>query len=641
MATSFYSLLCSRTQSALVAAAGGVLAALMVTAPVDAQTNVFFRDSRSNVNPLPAPSGPDGNWNEDLNWWDNFNNNFIPDHSIGDGEQAYIQNGGTAYVDQNGGIAPGRIIIGNDGGTSGGLEVRNNGVLNVLEGTATNGGITIGGSGIGTVDVQPGGTLTAAGPISLFANSSLKVGGLSGGTATLSGSTATLRSGVQVYPNAAFSTDAALTFTNSASYDVVVTGNGANGSISAGSTATLGGSLNLNFSGYSPSAGDSWTVIEADTILGNFSSVNTNANLAFNQSLVISRPDLGGGRVGFTASVEEAIVLEVNRDTGSVTMTHPGSSIITLDGYYIGSEAGLLSANPANWNSFAESGQFGNDWVETQQTVNNIGELKAVGDATYSGTFSLGNLYNPLAGTFGESSEDLEFRFRRSADGAEIPGVIQYTGTKVNNLLLQVDPSGAGDAYLRNTSNTTVEIDAYEILSASGSLSTAGWDSLDEQDATGNVWLEALNNTANQLAEFDSQGFTTLAPGALLNLGPLFTGGMQDLEFNFLMMGNEDGIAGAVVYEAFDPGAGLAGDFNQDNTVNLADYTVWRDKLGAAGLPNDNGLGTVGSAHYDLWKSQFGQSLPGAIATAAAVPEPATVCLLLSAFGLAACRRRR
>src|SRR5215813_4339842 len=55
------------------------------------------------------------------------------------------------------------------------------------------------------------------------------------------------------------------------------------------------------------------------------------------------------------------------------------------------------------------------------------------------------------------------------------------------------------------------------------------------------------------------------------------------------------------------------GDFNNNGTVDAADYVVWRKNLnGPYALPNDNGLGTpVSSAHYDLWRSSFGNTGAG------------------------------
>ncbi|QDU89771.1 hypothetical protein Pla175_31660 [Pirellulimonas nuda] len=638
MAIRTYLNISARIRSILLVAGSGVVVLLGLGSNAWGQTDYYFRDPGSNISPLPAPAGPDGDWNIDDNWWDGpggLNLNFIPDFSQGAGERAIIENGGTAFVNADNGISPGRIILGSAGGTSGRLEVQSGGVLNVMQGSSTNGGITVGStSGVGMVDVLPGGTLAATGPIAQGNNSAnrITVGAASGAAATLTGDSATIRSRLQIFPNAAVSTTGTVTFTGSSNYEVEITGVGSSGKFSAGSSATLGGNLTLNFDGFSPSAGSSWTFLEATTFLGNFASVTSNnANLAFNEAIIVSQAPIGGGRVAMNASVSEVLVLQVDRNTGAVAMTHPGSTAIQLDGYFIGSNGGLLSANPAAWTSLKEGGQLGSDWIEQAQTVNNIGELKIGADANFGSAIPLGNVYNALGGAFGSDADDLQFRYRRASDGAEIPGIVQYTGTKVNNLLLQVDPTGAGDAYLRNTSATTVQIDAYEILSAGGSLSTSGWNSLDEQNATDDVWLEVLDNGPNQLAEVDTEGFVTLAPGASYNLGALFTGGVKDLRFNFLMMGQDAATTGAVIYEAFTPSS-TPGDFNEDGFVDAADYTTWRDNLGAASLPNDNGLGVVGTDHYNLWKSQFGQpSVAGAV-SGSEVPEPAAWTLCAAAL---------
>src|SRR5690606_55796 len=78
---------------------------------------------------------------------------------------------------------------------------------------------------------------------------------------------------------------------------------------------------------------------------------------------------------------------------------------------------------------------------------------------------------------------------------------------------------------------------------------------------------------------------------------------------------------------------GLPGDFNLDGKVNLADYTVWRDNLGAAndgGLNgNGNNLGAVDAADYAVWKQHFGTT-SGSLAASTAtqqVPEPRGVWL--------------
>jgi hypothetical protein len=87
----------------------------------------------------------------------------------------------------------------------------------------------------------------------------------------------------------------------------------------------------------------------------------------------------------------------------------------------------------------------------------------------------------------------------------------------------------------------------------------------------------------------------------------------------------------------------LPGDYNQDGTVNAADYTVWRNNLGApAGtLPNDVDGGAIGTAQYATWKANYGltPSSGAGAAMHAAVPEPATVLLMMLA-GISYCRRQ-
>jgi len=79
--------------------------------------------------------------------------------------------------------------------------------------------------------------------------------------------------------------------------------------------------------------------------------------------------------------------------------------------------------------------------------------------------------------------------------------------------------------------------------------------------------------------------------------------------------------------------AGVAGDYNNNGTVDAADYVLWRN-----GGPLQNEIATVGSVtpeDYTEWKARFGNvSGSGAGLYSAAVPEPATV--LLSLFGLSA-----
>jgi hypothetical protein len=76
---------------------------------------------------------------------------------------------------------------------------------------------------------------------------------------------------------------------------------------------------------------------------------------------------------------------------------------------------------------------------------------------------------------------------------------------------------------------------------------------------------------------------------------------------------------------------GMAGDYNGNGTVDAADYTLWRNNVGApAGtLPNDVDLVAIGRAQYDTWKANYGMSLFALGAgVSTAVPEPDGLALL-------------
>ncbi len=92
--------------------------------------------------------------------------------------------------------------------------------------------------------------------------------------------------------------------------------------------------------------------------------------------------------------------------------------------------------------------------------------------------------------------------------------------------------------------------------------------------------------------------------------------------------------------------AGLAGDYNDDGVINAADYTVWRDAIGAGGsLLNDPTPETVDESDYAYWRDHFGISASdgsGSRGAEARVPEPATLgTLLVGLAGVFGLRRGR
>jgi hypothetical protein len=91
----------------------------------------------------------------------------------------------------------------------------------------------------------------------------------------------------------------------------------------------------------------------------------------------------------------------------------------------------------------------------------------------------------------------------------------------------------------------------------------------------------------------------------------------------------------------------LTGDYNANGTVDAADYVVWRNTLTQMVTPSSgadgNGNGTIDDSDYDVWRSHFGQTAGGSAGfyQIAAVPEPATLVLLIPAATGCYLRRRR
>ena len=88
---------------------------------------------------------------------------------------------------------------------------------------------------------------------------------------------------------------------------------------------------------------------------------------------------------------------------------------------------------------------------------------------------------------------------------------------------------------------------------------------------------------------------------------------------------------------------GLLGDYNNNGVVDAADYVRWCANQGSSNvLANDPIGGTIGTAQYNQWRARFGQTAgsgAGAVVNAA-VPEPATLTLLIMAMLAMCCRRR-
>ncbi len=594
--------------------------------------------------------GPDlGNWNTPANWQDGAV--FGLPNAAAD-EAAAINNNTTAVLSATAGTNVAGLILGQTAGTTGGLRITNGGNLTSVAGVAESGALTVGGAGQGNLTILGGGSLSGT-VITLGGGtgSSLLLGDASGLTTTFSTSgNATLNRTTQVtgrFVN--FNVGGNLTLSAASTLVGQINHNSLFSPLKSTGTANVSGTFKVEFNGVTPAAGNTWNIVDAATINGSFATLDTSAApaLPLGQTYRMKRSTGGNGQL-LQLTVAQVLTLQVDRGTGAVSIANTGTGAQTIDGYSVLSSFGALTGN---WNSLTDQNASG--WVEADPMNTDLSELHSqAGGLTLNGGQSrtLGTPYVPAYPAFGVDPDHLKFEYSTS-DGEEYTGVVQYTGTKVNNnLIVSVNPA-TGQSQLKNDSPFTIQIDGYSLYSTSGSLQPAQgkWMSLQDRGVAG--WQEALPLAPTSISELNSDGVLTLSPFSGYDLGELYksVGGTQDLRFEFLMAGAALPLDGKVVYGPFGPvsAPGLPGDFNNNGTVDAADYTVWRNNLGAANESalngNGNGLNGVDQADYTLWKSNFGNSFGSgsgaAISSGSNVPEPSTSLLLLSIAGLFSSRR--
>ncbi len=298
-----------------------------------------------------------------------------------------------------------------------------------------------------------------------------------------------------------------------------------------------------------------------------------------------------------------------------------------------------------NWNQSTSEYEFYSS-LNQDIDVGNLG-LSAGFDLSSGQNLFLGTTLNGgqfMDGMIGEVklwNENLDtLAFEQEADALRS----KWVGDPAK---LTVDrDSGEVSFFVGNPSNT---ISSYAIRSPGGRLDPSQWDSI--TDGTNNGALDSdpwirisdLLTDDTEVAEGElpgGDGGVSIAAGTTISLGNIWRrGALQDLQMQVLDL---NGNVSFPSIEYIGDAVFLDGDYNNDGIVNLADYTVWRDNLGApaGSLPNDPNSEPIGATQYQTWKSNFGLSQNGSLsagaASAAAVPEPqAFVLLILGMVALA------
>ena len=175
-----------------------------------------------------------------------------------------------------------------------------------------------------------------------------------------------------------------------------------------------------------------------------------------------------------------------------------------------------------------------------------------------------------------------------------VPGSLLVEGdlTIEGGSVLKIDLGDGGASDKVDVLGSVVLNNAEAEFSYEGVSTLQGGDSFDVLDAAAFV------------GDFSMVSLPALDPGLMWNLNQLTVDGTLSVT--------------------------ISGDYNGDGTVDIADYTVWRDSLGVSTAINagadGNGDGMVDAADYLVWTNNFGATLP---ASSAAIPEPSSIALSL------------
>jgi len=221
------------------------------------------------------------------------------------------------------------------------------------------------------------------------------------------------------------------------------------------------------------------------------------------------------------------------------------------------------------------------------------------------------------------------------------PGsVVNFMGGTVGNSAAEFDVKG-----LVNTSGGVV-IGGYRVFNA-GVANISGGKVDYEFDAASGSHVN-FYGTQFEINGAAIPGLSLGTPLVLTTRDKVLTGTLMDgTTFSIYLASTDDfGV------DSFSPTGTLtlyllapkiSGDFNNDGTVDSADYVMWRDMKTivnvARGTNGDaNYDGQVTDADYMIWRAHF--TSPPAFGASAAVPEPSAMLLALIGLTSAIIRRR-
>ncbi len=315
-----------------------------------------------------------------------------------------------------------------------------------------------------------------------------------------------------------------------------------------------------------------------------------------------------------------------DRQTGSAS--GPTTSALRVVDFQIDSLPPIESSLVAGWTTWSEAG---NDRWNATQFDNGVMAL-ATGSPEAGGVwfnFNNGTVNNGASddgqyGQFGPTGADTSVAV--ATDGLALSngfdGYIDFLITDTTGTARALTGFHFDAGAFRPNAATDWEL---EVLEGDITIGTV---------ASGTVTVNAgpmQDDISIRLAGLDD---STLEANGSVTFRLNFTGGTGEFgspaSGHHLFLDNV-GVAGDIL--------GLPGDFNGDGVVDGADFTVWRDHLGAtdeSAIDFNGDGGGIDISDYLYWRENFGRTSPNPV-----VPEPSCLSLaLLATIGLFGSARR-
>lgn len=403
-----------------------------------------------------------------------------------------------------------------------------------------------------------------------------------------------------------------------------------------GSTATIGAAAGGVGHVVVEGAHTLWKLPETVTI-----GVTGSGTLRIADDAVVDGND--GRAPGITVGRQGTVELAGGRllsDTLTINGRLAGNGLVT--GSVTVGATGEVGAGPGEMLRFTGA-------VSNAGVVNVAGSGAARAEVEFVGSVA-NNGGSPLPGRIAVADGAVRFTQPLTNSGtlASTAGITQFHGdiTNANSGVITIDGKSSATFY----GDVDVSLGALDIAAGStalflGDVNIAGNASLaitlgetdpDKSFATplqvaGKTTLNTpislqlaggyLPNAGDSFELITAAGGLSIGTTDTTNFAPLPSGLAWDL------VTLELGLLAQVI------ASGIDGDFNADNAVDAADYTVWRDNLGAAAgtLPNDSTGVAIGAAQYELWRNNFGATAAAASLSGAAVPEPGGAAILIAA----------